>query len=93
MAQLLGPAVSPALRLRASVEENLSVFCGWCHHGRLWAAVGGGTRTPPGFLLCAMPAGLLGTGGRHRDGAGAADSREPSLISQVNGKSRTAGAR
>ena len=72
MAQLQGPAVSPAPWLRANVEENLGVFCGWCRHGRLWAAVGGGTRTPPHFLL-------LSTDGRRWGGARASDSREPSL--------------
>ena len=71
----------------------MAVFRGWGRHGRLWATVGGDTRTPPGFLLRATLAGPLGTGGRHRDGAGAAESREPSLTSQVNGKSPTAGAR
>ena len=72
MAQPQGPAVSPALRLRANVEEDLGVFPGWCWHGRLCAAVGGGTRTPPHFLL-------LSTGGLRWGGAGASDSREPSL--------------
>lgn len=90
MAQLQGPAVNPAPRLRANVEENLGVFRGWCRHGRLWAALGGGTRTPPHFLL-------LSTGGRRWGGAGASDCREPSLMlfpsSDLTGKRKESDGR
>ena len=60
MAQPQGPAVSPAPQLRANVEEDLGVFPGWCQHGRLCAAVGGGNilekffdvQKPARLLLC-----------------------------------------
>lgn len=47
-----------------------------------WQALGSGgwgDQDTPDFLLRVTPAGLLATGGCHRDGAGASDSREPSL--------------
>lgn len=61
MAQLQGPAVNPALRLRANVEESLGVFRGWCQHGRLWAAVGRGPGRP--LISCCSPqVGAAGVG-------------------------------